>query len=330
MTALSPVALGALCAVGASLAFSANDVAIKFLSGDYALHQVILLRSMVALLVIVGVVMPLTGGLRQLRTRRIGAHLLRGGFVFSSNMAFFAALAAIPIAEATAIFFVSPVIIAIFSVVFLGERVGPWRWGAILVGLLGVVVIIRPGSDAFQLVALLPLLAATAYAALHIFTRRMAVTESAATMAFYIQLTMLSVSAAIGLGIGDGRFAGASDPSLAFLARAWIWPAPQDWLILAITGLGSGLGGYLISQAYRLCEAALVAPLEYVALPMAVFWGFAIFGEWPDSVSWAGMFLIATAGLVMIWRETRSGNKKVQMKSIDDLHSATQGNRNAP
>jgi drug/metabolite transporter (DMT)-like permease len=311
MNALSPVAMGALCAFGASIAFSANDMAIKFLSGDYALHQVILLRSLVALVVIVGVVMPLTGGLRQLGTRRIGAHLLRGGFVFISNMAFFAALAAIPIAEATAIFFVSPMIIAIFSVIFLREFVGPWRWGAILLGLLGVIVIIRPGSDAFQLVALLPLLAATAYAALHIFTRRMAVTESAATMALYIQLTMPSASAVIGLFIGNGRFDGSVDPSMAFLTRAWIWPQPQDWVILVITGLGSGLGGYLISQAYRLCEAALVAPLEYVALPMAVFWGLVVFGEWPDSISWVGMFLIATAGLVMVWRETRRSNPKV-------------------
>jgi drug/metabolite transporter (DMT)-like permease len=304
--AYSPVMIGALSALGASFAFSANDMAIKFLSGEYALHQIILIRSVIALAVIICIVMPLSGGLGQMRTARIGAHLLRGLFVFLSNMAFFFALAAMPIAEATAVFFVSPVIIAVFSVVFLRETVGPWRWGAIVLGLAGVIIIIRPGSAAFQVVALFPLLAAAAYAALHMVTRRLGVTESAATMALYIQLTMLGASAVIGLFLGHGRLYSGADPSIGFLLRAWIWPAPGDWAILAITGLGSGLGGYLIAQAYRVCEAALIAPLEYVVLPMAVFWGFVVFGEWPDTVAWIGMLLIATGGIVMVWRETRN------------------------
>lgn len=302
-----PVAtIGALCALGASVAFSLNDLAIKALSGGYPLHQITLIRAVLALMVTLGVVMPLTGGFHQLRTSRPVLHLIRSGFIVASNLAFYAAVAAIPLADATAIFFVSPLLLAVFAMVFLGERVGPWRWGAITAGLVGVALIIRPGSDAFAPVALLPLAAAACYAASSTITRRLGLRDSAATLAFYIQITFLLFSTVVGLSIGDGRLDdGGQGAALAFLTRAWIWPPIADWPLLALAGLGSAVGGLLISQAYRLCEAALVAPLEYAALPMAILWGFLIFGELPDAVAWCGIALIIMAGLTMIWRETR-------------------------
>ena len=301
----STATLGALCAIGASAGFTVNDMAVKYLSSDYAMHQVILIRSTIALALTLAIIMPLTGGLGQIRTRRPLTHLLRGLFVVSANMAFFLALAAMPIADATAIFFISPMVIALFSVVFLGETVGPWRWSAIGLGLLGVIIMIRPGTSAFTLVALLPLLAAVCYAALHTLTRKLGVSESAATLAFYIQLTFVLFSGAVGLGIGDGRYDAGGHASMVFLTRAWVWPAAADWPFFILTGLGSAIGGLLISQAYRMCEAAMVAPLEYVAMPMAIFWGLVVFGEWPDLLSWSGIILIIASGIFMIWRETR-------------------------
>lgn len=303
-----PVAtIGVLCALGASVGFTLHDMAIKSLSGGYALHQITLIRSVLALGLMLGLVMPLTGGFRQLRTRRPWLHLLRGSFVVASNMAFFTALAAMPLAEATAIFFVSPLILAILSVVVLGERVGPRRWLAIGAGLAGVAIVIRPGGAAFTAVSLLPLIAAAFYAANHTMTRVLGLRDSAVTLAFYIQLTFLAFSLTVGLILGDGRYDGGGQAAaLSFLTRAWIWPPAQDWPLLVLAGLGSTLGGLLISQAYRLCEAALVAPLEYIALPMAILWGFAVFGEWPEPLAWAGIALILSGGLYMIWSETRT------------------------
>ena len=288
------------------MAFTLGDMAVKSLSDSYALHQVTLIRSIVALGLLIGLVMPLTGGLSQLRTRRPTIHLLRGCFLLGANMAFFLALAAMPIADATAIFFISPMVIAVFSVIFLSETVGPRRWAAIGVGFLGVLIMIRPGTAAFTPVALLPLLAATCYAALHMLTRRLGTTDSAATMAVYMQGAFLAFSLAIGLVVGDGRFDAGTHPSLSFLLRAWVWPDPADAFLFILTGLGSAIGGFLISQAYRICEAALIAPLEYVAMPMAIFWGFVIFAEWPDTMAWAGIALIVGSGIYMIWRETRA------------------------
>ena len=295
--------LGISSAIGASFFFSFNDMAIKFISGDYALHQVVLIRSLIGMVVLLAVIVPLDGGLSVLRTKRLPMHLMRGMCVVVANMTFFLALAAMPLVDAVAIFFIAPMLITVFSVIFLKETVGPYRWIAVAMGFIGVIVMMRPGSDSFQLAAFLPLAAAVSYAGLHILTRKIGGTERASTMTFYIMVSFITVSALMGLVVGDGRFAGTGDASLEFLLRAWVWPAPFDYLILLGIGVSSAFGGFLISQAYRLCEAGLAAPFEYTALVLAIFWGVVVFGEWPDVTAWVGVSLIVGAGLFMLWRE---------------------------
>lgn len=293
---------GILCALGSSVVFSVNDVAIKFLSGDYALHEVVLIRSLVGIVFVLAVMVPLTGGYGMLRTRRLPALLLRACFVVLSNLCYFLGLAALHLADTVAIFFVAPLLITALSVPILGEKVGLRRWMAVGVGLLGVLVMLRPGA-AFHWALLLPLASAFAYAGMHIMTRLLKGSESAIAMTFYVQLTFLVVCGGMGLIFGGGQFAAQSDPSLAFLFRAWVWPAPMDWPILIVTGLASASGGLLIAQAYRLCEAGLAAPFEYGAVPLAILWGVTIFGEWPDQNAWIGIALICGSGLYVFWRE---------------------------
>ena len=295
---------GIASAIGASLFFSFNDMAIKFISDDYALHQVVLIRSLIGMVVLLAIIVPLDGGLKVLRTKRLGLHLVRGLCVVFANMTFFLALAAMPLADAVAIFFIAPLLVTVFSVIFLAEYVGPLRWMAVAVGLVGVVIMMRPGSSSFQFAALLPLLAAVFYAGLHILTRKIGGTERASTMTFYIMITFIVVSTAMGLAAGDGRYAGGSDASLEFLFRAWVWPDPKDYLIFVGLGIASSFGGFLISQAYRLCEVGLAAPFEYTALVLAIFWGVLVFGEWPDAMDWVGVTLIIGSGMFMLWRES--------------------------
>lgn len=306
MMQMSPAKLGALCAAISVIFFAINDVAIKFLSGGYALHQVVLIRSLIGLVIILAVIAPLTNGWAIARTKRLRMHMLRGLCVVFANMTFFLGLAAMPLADAVAIFFVSPLVITVFSVLFLGETVGPRRWAAIAVGFVGVLIMMRPGTAAFQVASLLPLFAAFCYAGIHIITRRIGGTESAATMAFYIQIMFILVCLAMGLVVGDGRFGDQSDPSLRFLLRAWSWPLPADYPVFLIIGIGIALGGYLISQAYRVTEASFVAPFEYLALPMSVVFGMLIFAEYPGGWDYVGMALILGAGLFTIWRETQT------------------------
>ncbi len=296
-----------LCVIGAVTAFTTQDMAVKWLSESYPLHQITLARGGIAMVVTLALFVPLEGGYRNLRTRRPGLHLLRGLAVVIANMAFFTSLVSLPLGEATAIFFVAPLLITALSVVLLGERVGPRRWIAVLVGLAGVVVMIRPGAEAFQWAALLPLAAALAYAALQIMTRKLGMAEKASTMAFYIQLVFIVVSGAIGLSFGDGRWAGSGDAHLDFLLRAWVWPSLADLGLMCVIGALSAVGGYLVSQAYRTGEAAMVAPFEYVAIPLAVFWSALVWGDWPDLVAWFAIALIGGAGLYLFYRETVRG-----------------------
>lgn len=306
MRALPAILIGPALAALAVTFFSLTDVTIKFLSGDYALHQLMLVRNIVGLSVLLGILMPLAGGPHLLRSANIGLHLLRGSCLFFANMSFFLGLAVLPIATATALFFVSPILISFFSMLFLGEHVGPRRWIANALGLLGVVIVLRPGSDTFQVAALLPIVAAFFYALLHVFTRMMRVSENAVSLTFYVQLLFLAITICIGLAIGDGRFAEGRGEVWMFLLRAWVWPAPADLPYICALGLFAALGGYAISEAYRRSEAALVAPMEYVAMPLAVLWGISLFGEWPDAVSALGIALILCSGLYMLWREHRA------------------------
>jgi drug/metabolite transporter (DMT)-like permease len=303
-----PGLLGILCVLGAGATFSTSDMLIKTLSGVYPLHQIVLIRAVVALVIILGIFMPLEGGYKNLRSQRWRLHLFRGLCVVVANMAFFVGIAAMPLGEATAIFFVAPLFITALSVPFLGERVGIRRWISVAAGLVGVVVIMRPGTEAFRYAAMAPVLAAFAYAAMQITARKLGVTERASTMAFYVQITFFLVCTASGLVAGDGRFAeGVDNPTLLFLLRAWIVPAQSDSAVMIVIGILSAFGAYLISQGYRMAEATTVAPFEYIALPMAIFWGVIIFDEWPDTVAFIGIGLIFSSGLYAFWRENVRG-----------------------
>ena len=295
--------LGIACVVGAITLFVLQDALIKWLSGDYPLHEIVLVRAASAIAVTL-FVMRLEGGIHLLRTHRLGLLLTRSALLVLANCAFCLALAAMTIAEATSIFFVAPLLITALSALVLREPVGPRRWAAVCVGLAGVIVMLRPGEGVLRLVALLPIAAAAAYALMQTITRRLGITERASTIAFYAQTGFIVASVTIGLVAGDGRFAPDDDPSLAFLLRAWTAPSVGDAALFLGIGVMNGIGGYLMSQAYRISQPAAIAPFEYVALPMAVLWGVVFFGDWPDLVTYAGMALICASGLYVLHRET--------------------------
>ncbi|MDG1211201.1 MAG: DMT family transporter, partial [Paracoccaceae bacterium] len=157
--AASTTNLGILCAIGAATAFSFNDMAIKFLSGDYPLHQIVFVRATIGLIITLAVFAQLEGGIK-LRTQWPWHHAFRAALLATANMLFFTSIASMPLADATAIFFVSPLLITGMSVIFLKEVVGPRRWLCVIVGLIGVLIIVGPGRESFQIVAILPALAA--------------------------------------------------------------------------------------------------------------------------------------------------------------------------
>jgi len=295
---------GILLALGGGVTLSLNDLAIKALSGAYALHQVILIRAAIGMALVLGVIWVSRTGFRQLLTRRPGAHLFRVSIVMVSNITYFVGLSLLPLADAVATAFVAPLLVTLMSAVILGEQVGPRRWAAVGVGLIGVIVMTRPGEGVIQPAAILVLISAFCYASSHMMTRRMRDTESAMTLNFFVQIGFIVVSTLFGLIAGDGHLAQAPGSTWEFLFRPWIVPQAADIWAFVATGIAVGVGGLMMSQAYRTTEAALVAPFEYIGMPMAILWGILFFGTWPDLTAWAGIALICGAGLYTLWRET--------------------------
>lgn len=300
------------------LAISVNDMLIKQLSGGYPLHEIVFFRAAIGIVFSLALV-QYEGGLQILKTSQAGWHILRGALVVVSNMAFFLALAAIPLADATALFFVAPLFITLLSIPILGERVGIMRLSAVAIGFLGVIIMQRPWADAgalqaSRLVLLLPVIAALTYALNQLMTRRLGVRSKASALSVYIQGVFLVVSIGFFLVAGDGRFAqGSTSASVQFLLRAWVWPASGDLWVLLGLGANAAIIGYCLSQAYRIADAATVAPFEYIGLPLSVFWGLVIFGDLPKWEVWVGIALILGSGLFVFLRERSKA--KVSVKS---------------
>jgi S-adenosylmethionine uptake transporter len=316
-TAIAFVLFGVLC-------ISLNDMLIKQLSSGYPLHQIVFFRSIIAIAFSV-VFLQFEGGWSALRTDMPLLHLLRGVLVVIANMSFFLALAVLPLADATALFFVAPLFITLLSIPILGEKVGPLRIGAVLVGFVGAIIMQRPWESTetlpvSRIVLLLPVLAALTYALNQLMTRKLGVKAPASTLAIYIQATFLLVSVLFYLVAGDGRFAEqTANPSLQFLLRAWVWPAEGDRLVILGMGVNGALIGYCLSQAYRLADAATVAPFEYIGLPLAVFWGLVIFGDLPTWEVWTGIALILASGLFVFFRE-RSKARRITPRPVARRH----------
>jgi S-adenosylmethionine uptake transporter len=300
----SGAAPGIACIVAAMMMLSLQDSIVKWLGATYALHQIVLIRSLIAASLTL-VALAAAGRLALLRTQRWTLHLARGGLMLVTNSAFFLALVAMPIAEAVAMFFVAPLFITLLSALMLGERVGPRRLFAVLIGFAGVLIVVRPGSGLFGYVALLPVGSAATYAIMQIMTRRLGVTDSAATMAFWAQTIFIVAGIAMGLAVGDGRFAGSDDPSLDFLLRTWRVPTAEDAPLFALVGLLIAAASILLFQAYRTTEAATIAPFEYIALPFAAIWGFLFWGDVPDAIAILGMGLIVGSGVFIVVRTER-------------------------
>ena len=306
------------------LAITVNDMLFKFLSGDYPLHQMVFTRSAIGLVFSL-LMVHFEGGLQILKTDRVGLHVIRVLMIVIANMTFFAALAALPLGEATALFFVAPLMITLLGVPILGEKVGPLRIGAVVAGLIGVIIMTRPWAAAAErnapvIIYLLPVVAALTYALNQILTRKLGYTSKASAMAVYIQVTFLLTGILFWLAVGDGRYAeGLENESLVFLLRAWTMPEGRDIGLFIWLGLNSAIIGYTLAQAYRLADAATIAPFEYAGLPIAIFWGWVIWGDLPGPVMMIGIGLILGSGLFVFIRENAknrrlAGNRRVHRR----------------
>ena len=293
----APLAVLSVCG-GVALA-ATLDAAVKWLSGDYPVHQLLVLRCLVA--------MPVLFALTGLAGREIATMhprwpivVLRGLVLCSAYIALIMALAAMPLADAVAIYFTLPLFVAALAGPVLGEKVGLDRWLAILAGFVGVLIMIRPGAGVFEPAALLALYAALGYGTGQMLTRWLGFGLRASVLAFQQNVVYLTVGTVLSLIFGFGQFAVEVHPSVDFLLRGWSTPPLADLALILSLGAFAGLAMVLYTQAYRLAEANLVAPFEYTGIIWATFYGLVLFGDFPDWVTGAGAALVVGAGLYML------------------------------
>ncbi len=284
------------CLLTAVFTFSIQDVIIKWISGNYPVHEIVLIRSCVAIFPIL-IIAYFGGGLHLLRIRNVVGHLARSFFMFAAYTCFFLALSAMPIAETVSLFFVAPIFITIISAVFLGDRVKLGAWIAVFTGFLGVVVMLKPGSSMVDPAGLLAVLSALFYAIASTITRKLGKTESGVSLAFSTTVMYIVFSMIVALILNSGSMGNESHPSLAFLLRAWRLPAQSDLLIFLVVGILAATGFYFQSQAYRLAKPSKIAPFEYIGVPLSVLWGYLIWKDLLELQSILGMLLIVGSGL---------------------------------
>ena len=264
--------------------FALMDAGLKTLSAHYPPFQVAAMRGLSSLPLVLGWALASAGAGALLRVRW-PLHLVRGVLGIVMMASFVYALKRLPLSTAYSIFFVAPLLITALSVPILGEHVGPRRWTAIAVGLLGVLVVLRPtGEGVLTLAGLAVLVAAFGYAVSAILVRVLARTDRTQAATFWLLALM-----ALGAGL------------LAW--PGWVPLRGEHAAIIAGIGIAGALGQYTITEAFRSGEASLVAPLEYSALVWGVLLDLSLWGVLPDGLTWLGAAIIVGSGLYLIRRE---------------------------
>ncbi len=291
---------GILIMLLAIAVFSLMDAGLKLLTPHYPANQVAALRGAASIpFVLVWVAM--TVGLPALLQVRWRLHLLRGVLAVMMMGTFVYALGKLPLSTAYTIFFVAPLMITALSVPILGERVGPRRWAAILIGLIGVLVVLRPtGEGVFTWAGLAVLGAAVGYSVSAITVRVLSRTDSTQSMVFWM-VTLLA------LGAG------------AIAAPHWVPIRREHWLLIAGIGAAGAIGQYAITEAFSRGEASVVAPFEYTALAWGLALDLTLWGVLPDRITWIGAAIIIASGLYLIRRERASEDVAVAMEDSEGV-----------
>jgi drug/metabolite transporter (DMT)-like permease len=277
---------GVFSMLGAVFFFSMMDACLKELSSTYAPMQVTFFRGIAGLPVVVAMSL-LRGHWRELIPVRWRLHVLRGCLSVLTLYAFVYAVSELSLADAYSIFLAAPLIVTALSAPMLGERVGWPRWAAIAVGLTGALIMLRPsGASIVTLGAIAALAAATMYALGVILIRIASRTDTAAATVFWTLLVLTIIAGLLSL-------------------HGWIAVQPQHWKWILLIGITGACGQLLLTDAFRRCEASVVAPFEYSALLWGVMLDWVLWQVLPGQRMLFGSAIVIGSGLYIIWRERR-------------------------
>jgi drug/metabolite transporter (DMT)-like permease len=288
------VFLGIALQLGATFSFTVMGALVRYVGGRVPLGEQVFTRSFFALIPLVAMLLWRNQLASAVRTKNPFGHVRRGLTGVIAMVCMFAALARLPLVDATAIGFATPLINVALAAIFLGEKVHVFRWTAVAVGFIGVMVMLSPhlfGAEREATSAAGALYAITGAfltAAAMTQVRHMSATETTASLVFSFSLI-------------------ATLASLASIPWGWIKPSPMDSLILFLTGIVGGIAQIMITESYRHAGAGTVAPFSYTAMLWSIALGFFIFGEVPEAIVLIGAALVIAAGLFVIFRERSLG-----------------------
>lgn len=269
-----------------------SDVTAKYLSSSLPSIEITWIRFLVFALIMTPAMIP-GSPLYALKTGRRNLHFMRGATLLGSSLFFISGLKFLPIAEASATGFVAPMFVTALSIIFLNEVVGLRRWIATGVGLLGVIIILRPGTSAFHLAAFFPLVSALSWACTLIMTRMMSGTERAITVMTYSSIAGVFILSAL-------------------VPFVWVAPSWQAVAFGVFIGVASTLGQWIVVLAFRYADASVLAPFSYTQLLWVSLLGFLVFGEIPDAWTVVGAGFIVASGLYTAHRERMRHSQLLQ------------------
>lgn len=287
----SRILRGVLFIILATVFFVVMNTGVKFLRPHLPTVELIWARTLGHTVFIFLIFGPSHGWWRLLATRKPGTQLVRSLLLLASTSIFFLALGFVPLADATAVTFTSPLLVAALAGPMLSERVGLGHWAAIGAGFCGALIIIRPGAAAANPYLLLVVVNSACYAVYQVLTRRMAAHDPPEVSVTY--------SALVGTLV------------LSAVVPFW-WTTPDrlgHWLILLVVGLLGGLGHYFVARALVLGPASVISPFQYAQLIVAAGMGYLVFGDIPSAWTWLGASIVVASGLYIAWRESQRARR---------------------
>lgn len=266
-----------------TVCFSSLDASAKFVASELPLWVVVWGRYFFHFLFIS--IFLLRGSSRKMvKTRNLKMQVLRSTMIFCAGVTFWAGLTYLPLAECTVMAFISPLLVTVLAVLFLGEKFDSHRWKVVIVGLVGVLIVIRPGAGIVHWAIILPLLAALFYATLQITTRVLGQQDNVLTTLFYTSTCGMAFSSVMVLFF-------------------WQTPTLNQWLMLMWLGLIGAAGHFFMIKAFERAPASLLAPFDYATLVWAALLGYFIFGDLPDGWTVLGAAIIVFSGIYLIRKE---------------------------
>ncbi len=276
--------------------FSVMEILVKFLSSSYPIGELVFFRGFFGLLPII-FVMPKKKFFQNFKTKKIKLHIFRTITGCFALISIFFSLKYLPLADAISITFAAPIFATIFSIFFLKEIVGKKRWFAVLIGFLGILIILKPGTSLFSIYSIFPILFCVGFAASASLIRVLSKTDKNYLISFYYTAGLTLVSLFL-------------DP------LSWKIPLFKDCLLLISIGIIGSLGNIIITEAYRKSEISLITPIKYLNLIFAIVFGYYLFNEVPEVSTLIGSVFIVVSTVIIFIRERKLNKKNIIPKEL--------------